>query len=150
MGFLIFNFYPAKIFMGDSGALFSGFMLAGLSVTGLVKSVAMSVLLPVLIFAVTIADLSFSVFRRILRGKNPMKADDNHIHHKLLKSGFSQNRTAAILYISCAAGGAIAAFMVGSHWIYLSLMFVVLFVMIILSHMAKLRRYRELKEARQK
>lgn len=150
MGFLAFNFYPAKIFMGDSGSLFSGFALAGLSVTGVVKSVAMSVLLPVLIFAVPIADLSFSVFRRLLKGNNPMHADDNHIHHKLLKSGFSQNKTAATLYILCVAGGAIASFMVGAHWIYLSLIFVALLVMIILSHLAKVRRYKELKEARQK
>lgn len=150
MGFLVFNFYPAKIFMGDSGALFAGFVLAGLSVTGVVKSVAVSMLLPLLIFVVPIADMSFSVFRRILKGSNPMRADDNHIHHKLLKSGFSQNRTAAVLYASCVAGGSFATFMVGAHWIYLSLIFVVLLAMVFLSRFAKFRRYRELQEARQK
>ncbi len=150
MGFLVFNFYPARIFMGDSGALFSGFVLAGLSVTGVVKSVAVSVLLPVLIFTVPIADLSFSVLRRLLKGNNPMKPDNEHIHHKLMKSGLSQNRTVAVLYCLCVAGGIIATFMVNAHWVYMALIVFVLICLASFSRLAKFRRYRELKEARQK
>ncbi len=150
MGFLVFNFYPAKIFMGDSGALFSGFVLAGLSVTGVVKSVAVSVLLPVLIFTVPIIDMSFSICRRLLKGSNPMKADNEHIHHKLLKSGLSQNRTVAVLYSLCIAGGTIATFMIGAHRTYLVLMVFIILFMASFSRLAKLRRYRELKEAKLK
>lgn len=150
MGFLVFNFYPAKIFMGDSGSLFSGFVLAGLSVTGVVKSIAVSVLLPVLIFTVPIIDMSFSVFRRLLKGNNPMNADKEHLHHKLMKYGFSQNRTISVLYGLCVLGGAIATFMVDAHWTYLVLIMFVVVFMFSFSRLAKFRRYRELKEARQK
>jgi len=150
LGFLIFNFYPAKIFMGDSGALFSGFILAGLSVAGVVKTIAVSVLLPLLIFTVPIMDMSFSVFRRLLKGSNPMSADNEHIHHKLLKSGFSQNRTVAILYTFGIAGGAVATFLIDAHKIYLCIMLFILLFMLAFSRLAKFRRYKELKEARQK
>lgn len=150
MGFLVFNFYPAKIFMGDSGSLFSGFILAGLSVTGVVKSVAVSILLPILIFTVPIIDMSFSVFRRISSGNNPMTADNEHIHHKLLKSGLSKNRTVGVLYILCIAGGSIATFLVNAHRIYLVLIVFILIFMASFSWLAKFRRYRELRGARQK
>lgn len=150
MGFLVFNFYPAKIFMGDSGSLFSGFVLAGLSVAGVVKSVAVSVLLPVLIFTVPIFDMFFSVIRRVLKGNNPMKPDKEHIHHKLLKSGLSQNRTVAVLYIFCIAGGTIATFMVNEHVTFLVLIIFILIFMASFSSLAKFKRYKELKENRQK
>lgn len=123
MGFLLFNFNPARIFMGDSGALFCGFVLAGLSLIGVIKSVAISVLLPILIFSVPIMDMSFSVFRRLLKGKNPMIADGEHIHHKLIKFGLSSNKTVAVLYFICVASGITAAFLIGAQWLYLYLMF---------------------------
>ena len=150
MGFLVFNFYPAKIFMGDSGALFSGFILAALSVTGVVKSVAVSIILPVLIFTVPISDLIFSIFRRVLKGNNPMKADKNHIHHKLLKSGLSQNRTIAVLCSLCVAGGTIATYMVGASRLYLILVVFIVLFMASFARLAKFQRYRELQEARHK
>ncbi len=150
MGFLVFNFYPARIFMGDSGSLFSGFVLAGLSVTGVVKSIAVSVLLPVLIFTVPIIDMSLTVLRRVLKGNNPMSADNEHLHHKLLKSGLSQNRTLAVLYSLCIAGGAIATFIVEAHRTYLVLIVFILIFIASFSRLAKFRRYKELKEARQK
>ena len=150
MGFLLFNFHPAKIFMGDSGALFSGFVLASLSVVGVMKSVTISVLLPILIFGVPIIDMLFSVFRRLLKGLNPMNADNNHIHHKLLKAGLSQNRSVVVLYLLCVAGGAIATFLVGAHKLYLHLMIFVFLLMAIFSGFAKIRNFKELKQAGQK
>lgn len=143
MGFLVFNFNPARIFMGDSGALFAGFALAGLSVTGVLKSLTVTILLPLLILAVPIIDISYSVIRRLLEGSNLMKADANHIHHKLLKAGLSHNRTAAALYLVCAAAGSIATIMVGAQRVYLSILLVVFLLMLLLSRIAKLRRKKE-------
>lgn len=139
MGFLVFNFHPARIFMGDSGALFSGFALAGLSVAGVLKSLTATMLLPILILVVPILDISFSVLRRVLKGSNPMKADAEHIHHKLLQAGFSHNRTAAVLYIVCAGAGAVAAIMVGAQRVYITILVIVFLLMILLSMLARSR-----------
>lgn len=140
MGFLVFNFHPARIFMGDSGALFSGFALAGLSVAGVLKSLTATMLLPILILVVPILDISFSVLRRLLKGSNPMKADAEHIHHKLLQAGFSHNRTAAVLYIVCAGAGAVAAILVGAQRLYITILVIVFLLMILLSMLARSRR----------
>jgi len=146
MGFLVFNFHPARIFMGDSGALFAGFALAGLSVAGVLKSITATMLLPILILVVPIMDISFSVFRRILKGSNPMKADAEHIHHKLLKAGFSHNKTVAVLYLVCAGSGAVAAIIVGALRVYLSTLVIVLLFMLVLSKLAKSRKVPELEK----
>ncbi len=144
MGFLVYNFHPARIFMGDSGALFAGFALAGLSVTGVLKSLTATMLLPLLILAVPIIDISYSVLRRLLKGDNLMKADAEHIHHKLLKAGLSHNRTAAILYLVCAAAGATATIIVGAHRVYLIILLIIFLLMLILARFAKLRKIKEI------
>ena len=143
MGFLVFNFHPARIFMGDSGALFSGFALAGLSVAGVLKSLTATMVLPILILVVPILDISFSVFRRLLKGSNPMKADAEHIHHKLLQAGFSHNRTATILYLVCAGAGSVAAIIVGAQRVYLTILLIVLSLMLLLSRLANSRKVKE-------
>jgi UDP-GlcNAc:undecaprenyl-phosphate GlcNAc-1-phosphate transferase len=108
MAFLTFNFNPAKIFMGDSGALFSGFMLASISITGVMKSATLAILLPFIVLAVPIADITYSSLRRIFKGKSPFVADADHIHHKLLKAGLSQKLTVAIMTAIAIIAGAIA------------------------------------------
>lgn len=115
MGFLAYNFKPAKIFMGDSGALFAGFMLASLAVIGVMKTTAFTIFLPIFIFAVPILDINYSVFRRLLKGKSPFNPDAEHIHHKLIKHGISQNQTVFILMMTAVAAGAVASFFVGSQ-----------------------------------
>lgn len=91
--FLTFNYNPAKIFMGDSGALYAGFLLATLSITGIVKpSTNITMYLPILILAVPLMDVAFSATRRMLKGTSPFVADSEHIHHKLLHAGYSQDR----------------------------------------------------------
>ena len=96
--FLTFNYNPAKIFMGDSGALYAGFLLATLSITGVVKaSDSVSMYLPILILAVPIMDVIYSSSRRILKGKSPFVADSEHIHHKLLHAGYSQDKLVMLL-----------------------------------------------------
>lgn len=99
LGFLPFNFNPAKIFMGDTGALFLGFMLAAISIEGVMKSVAtIAVIVPILILGVPIFDTTFAIFRRLLNGQSVMAADKGHLHHRLLNKGFSQKKTVLILY----------------------------------------------------
>lgn len=119
LAFLTYNFNPAKIFMGDSGALFSGFLLATLSITGVMKAAALAIILPFVVLAVPIIDITYSSLRRISKGKSPFVADSEHIHHKLLKAGFTQNMTVAILTSVAIVSGAIASYFVGSikHYI---------------------------------
>lgn len=98
-GFLPFNFNPAKIFMGDTGSTFLGFMLATLSIQGVFKSYAViSFAVPLLILGLPLFDALFAMLRRIMRGESPMKADRGHLHHRLVDMGFSQKQTVFILY----------------------------------------------------
>ncbi|GAB4239778.1 MAG: MraY family glycosyltransferase [Stanieria sp.] len=99
LGFLRYNFNPAQIFMGDGGAYFMGFTLAGVGVIGLVKGTAVTaVLLPYLILAVPILDMSAVIFSRLSKGKSPFVADKSHLHHWLLKAGISQRLTVLFIY----------------------------------------------------
>ena len=103
LGFLRHNFYPARIFMGDSGALLLGFTLASVSVEGLLKTAALATLvLPLLVLAVPLLDTSFVVAKRIKHGQPVYLADRTHLHHRFENIGFSQRRTVAYLYAWCA------------------------------------------------
>ncbi|MBQ7793590.1 MAG: undecaprenyl/decaprenyl-phosphate alpha-N-acetylglucosaminyl 1-phosphate transferase [Clostridia bacterium] len=98
-GFLPFNFNPARIFMGDTGSTFLGFMLASLSIQGVFKSYAIiSFAVPLLILGLPLFDAMFAMFRRILKGQNPMTADRGHLHHRLIDMGFSTKQSVFILY----------------------------------------------------
>ncbi len=106
LGFLPYNFNPASIFMGDTGALFLGFMLASLSIEGVMKSVAtIAVVVPIIILGVPIFDTTFAIFRRLLNGKSIAEADKGHLHHRLLQMGYSQKKTVLILYFISAIFG---------------------------------------------
>jgi len=135
LAFLTFNFNPAKIFMGDSGALFAGFMLASLSITGVMKGATLAILLPFVILAVPILDITYSSLRRIFKGKSPFVADSEHIHHKLLKAGFSQKLTVAILTTVAILAGAVASMCVSKITIihYVLYMVIIIMIMLILS-----------------
>lgn len=99
LGFLRYNFNPAQIFMGDGGAYYMGFTLAGLGVVGLVKTTAVtSVLLPYLILAVPLLDMSAVIISRLKHGKSPFTADKRHLHHRLLQAGISQKMTVVFIY----------------------------------------------------
>lgn len=100
LGFLRYNFNPAQIFMGDGGAYFMGFTLAAVGVIGLVKIPAFTaVLLPYLILAVPIVDMSAVILARLRHGKSPFTADKRHLHHRLLNAGLSHRWT--VLFIYC-------------------------------------------------
>jgi len=133
LAFLTFNFNPAKIFMGDSGALFSGFLLATLSIAGVMKGAAIAVLLPFLVLAVPIIDITFSSIRRILKGKSPFVADAEHIHHKLLKAGLSQKKTVVVLTLLAICGGALATYFTGTLKDYFLYIIILIVIMLFLS-----------------
>lgn len=99
VGFLPFNFNPAKIFMGDSGSLFLGFMLAGISVMGPMKSATIiATVVPMLVLALPIFDTVFAIIRRLVNGKPIMEADKGHLHHRIMAVGLGQKRTVLTLY----------------------------------------------------
>lgn len=109
LGFLRYNFNPAKIFMGDGGAYFMGFTLAAVGVIGLVKTVTTAaVLLPYLILAVPILDMSAVILDRIRCGSSPFVADKRHLHHRLLKAGLSHRVTVLFIYVLTLWAGSLA------------------------------------------
>ena len=115
LGFIPYNFNPAKIFMGDTGATFLGYILATLSVTGLFKMYAIiSFAVPFLILGVPIFDICFAVLRRVAHGQSPMHADRGHFHHRLIDMGFSQKQSVAIAYMLTAILGLAAVLLTSS------------------------------------
>jgi len=106
LGFLPFNTNPAKIFMGDTGALFLGYTLSVISVGGVLKlHTVVSVIIPLQIFALPLFDTTFAILRRILHGKSPFEPDRGHLHHRLIDMGLNQKQTVAVLYATCALLG---------------------------------------------
>lgn len=100
IGFMPYNLNPAKIFMGDTGSTFLGFVLACVSIQGLFKFYALvSFAVPFLILGLPLFDTLFAIIRRLLKGQNPMKADRGHVHHRLIDMGFNQKQTVTILYV---------------------------------------------------
>lgn len=99
VGFLPFNVNPAKIFMGDTGSTFLGYMLATMSIYGLFKGYALiTFVAPFLILGLPIFDTAFAIIRRLIHHRPVMEADRGHLHHRLIDMGFSQKQTVAILY----------------------------------------------------
>ena len=136
LAFLTYNFHPAKIFMGDSGSLFAGFLLATLSITGVMKSPELTMFVPFFILAVPIIDITFSSLRRIAKGVSAFTPDAEHLHHKLLHRGFSQNQTVLILASVAVISGAIASFIVGTSLKFFIYAILISVIMLLLSFMA--------------
>ena len=106
LGFIPYNLNPAKIFMGDTGALLLGYILATASVIGMFKFYAIvTFILPVLALAVPLSDTAFAFTRRILHGQSPFHADRGHFHHKLIDMGLNQKQAVAVLYAISAILG---------------------------------------------
>jgi UDP-GlcNAc:undecaprenyl-phosphate GlcNAc-1-phosphate transferase len=109
LGFMPYNFNPAKIFMGDTGALLLGYVLATVSILGLFKFYAVvSFAAPFLILALPLVDTAFAFMRRLLKRQNPMSPDRGHFHHRLLDMGLSQKQAVAILYAISGLLGLVA------------------------------------------
>lgn len=115
LGFLPFNFNPAKIFMGDTGSNFLGFSLAIISILGLAKTYTIiSLIAPIIILALPIFDTGFTIIRRFVNAKPIFGADKGHIHHRLIAKGLSTRQAVFILYIICALLGMLAIVLVDS------------------------------------
>ncbi|MFZ5353353.1 MAG: MraY family glycosyltransferase [Bacillota bacterium] len=127
MGFLPHNFNPAKIFMGDSGALFLGYMLSVISIMGVLKSAAaLSILVPVFAMGIPIFDTFFAMLRRILSGRSIAEADKGHLHHRLLEAGLSQKQAVLTLYsVSAVLGFSAVALMEATLKVALAVVFAV-------------------------
>ena len=106
VGFLYYNFNPAKIFMGDTGSMFLGFILAGVSVIGAVKSAAtIALIVPIMALGVPIMDTTFAIIRRYRGGVPIFKPDKGHLHHRLLDMGFTQRQAVLLMYVISALLG---------------------------------------------
>jgi UDP-GlcNAc:undecaprenyl-phosphate GlcNAc-1-phosphate transferase len=115
VGFLRHNFYPARIFMGDSGALLLGFVLATVSVQGLLKTAAtVALFFPLLVLAVPIVDTTFVVLRRLKHGERVFEGDQAHLHHRFLRRGYSQSRATVTIWLWCLS---LAAGALGTRFI---------------------------------
>jgi len=120
LGFLPFNSNPARIFMGDTGALFLGYSLAIISVQGVFKLHAvLSFIVPLTVFAFPILDTAFAIIRRLIAGKSPFEADRGHLHHRLVDMGFTQKESVSILYAICGILGLVAVFCTESMFSYM-------------------------------
>jgi len=115
LGFMPYNLNPAKIFMGDTGALLLGYLLATMSILGLFKFYAIiSFAVPFMALALPILDTAFAIIRRVIRGQSPMAPDRGHFHHRLLDIGYSQKQAVFIIYLISGFLGMIAVIMTSS------------------------------------
>ncbi len=139
VGFLPFNVNPAKIFMGDTGALFLGYTLSILSIVGVFKTdMILAFFIPLSIFGLPLADTAIAIIRRIAHGKSPFEADRGHLHHKLIDMGFGQKQSVRILYAVCAMLGLSAVMLTNRAWFGGGLVLVVaLIAFMIIYHIMK-------------
>lgn len=98
LGFLVHNFYPAKIFLGNSGSFFLGYIISVISLLGFKNVTITSFIVPVLILAIPILDTLFAIIRRLLKGQSPTQGDREHLHHQILNRTSSQVKTVLIIY----------------------------------------------------
>jgi len=134
IGFLYFNYHPASIFMGDTGSLFLGFLIAALAVKGLQKSEGnIALLVPIIALAVPIGDTSLAFFRRISQGHHPFSPDRDHLHHRLLFLGLSHRQAVHIIYLFSFLFGVAAILMATETGLYGALVVLLIFMVAILS-----------------
>ena len=117
IGFLFYNFHPAKIFMGDTGALFLGFMISVLALLGFKNVTFVSLIIPVIILGVPISDTFFAIVRRVRMKKKWSDPDKSHLHHRLLDMGFTHRQTVLLIYgIAIMFGLAAVIFSMAKVW----------------------------------
>lgn len=131
LGFLPFNFNPAKTFIGDTGSNFLGFALSIISILGVAKTyTALVIIAPLFVFAIPLLDTTLAIFRRLIKTrsiKGVLKPDKEHLHHKIMKLGYSQKQAVLILYGFSATLGMFAIILLESGiWKALSFAFMVI------------------------
>lgn len=129
LGFMPYNLNPAKIFMGDTGSTFLGFILATMSIQGLFKFYTIiSFAVPFLMLGLPIFDTCFAVFRRLSKGQNPMSPDRSHVHHRLIDMGCNQKQAVAVLYVISAILGLSAVVLTTSGELKAMVLLIALFI----------------------
>jgi UDP-GlcNAc:undecaprenyl-phosphate GlcNAc-1-phosphate transferase len=136
LGFLKYNFYPARIFMGDTGALFLGFTLASICISGVSQFkgiTTMTLLIPIATLALPLLETFHTIFRRMKENRHIFHADKEHIHHKLLELGYSQKAIAFVLYFVTFLFGLIAiGFSFSNKRLFLLILLLLVFMLFIL------------------
>jgi len=131
LGFLPHNFNPAKIFMGDAGAYFLGFIMAATSIEGVLKGpTIMTLIVPMIALGLPIFDLTFAVVRRTINGQHPMQADRGHLHHRLLDIGLGKKRAVFVMYAISVMMGLSAIAFINDNYVNMAVF--VFFTMIML------------------
>ena len=134
LGFLPYNMNPAKIFMGDTGALLLGYVLATTSAVGMFKFYAVvTFLVPLLALALPLMDTLFAIVRRVLNGQSPFAPDRGHFHHRLVDMGLNQKQAVAILYAVSAMLGLCAVVVVSTGTVRICLLVLAVFVALAIS-----------------
>jgi UDP-GlcNAc:undecaprenyl-phosphate GlcNAc-1-phosphate transferase len=129
-GFLYYNFHPAKIFMGDTGALFLGYIIAVLSLLGYKNVTFVSLIIPIIILGVPISDTFFAIIRRLVNRQPISAPDKSHLHHCLLRSGFTHRQTVLLIYFMAALFG-LAAFIFSQATVWGSLIVILALLIVI-------------------
>jgi UDP-GlcNAc:undecaprenyl-phosphate GlcNAc-1-phosphate transferase len=145
IGFLLFNWHPARIFMGDSGSNFLGFSLAALSVLSVAKgTVVLALIVPVAALAIPIFDTAWAIVRRRLRGKSIATPDTEHLHHRLLDFGLSPRETALVFYFGTAIFAAVGLAIYGHKKVLLGAILLMLLgiAVIVVRRFQRIRRGR--------
>lgn len=148
LGFLRWNFNPARIFLGDSGAYLTGFILGAISIMGVIKgAAAATVIVPtfmlvLLILFFPLLDTSWAIVRRVAKGRDIFSPDAGHIHHRLLQAGLSQKSVAYVLYGISALLGLVAAFLVNQQWYFLKLCALVVIMAVFFAEVLNRHRQR--------
>ncbi|WP_413307079.1 MraY family glycosyltransferase [Bacillus sp. 1P10SD] len=130
IGFLFYNFHPAKIFMGDTGALFLGYIIGVLSLLGYKNVTFISLVIPVIILGVPISDTFFAIIRRLVNKKPLSAPDKSHLHHCLLRTGFSHRQTVLLIYAMASVFG-LAAFIFSQATVWGSLIMILVLLIVI-------------------
>lgn len=133
LGFLVFNFPPARVFMGDSGSMFLGYIIGGLSIMGLLKTATiLGLVFPLLILGMPVTDLTFAIIRRKLRGQSMATADRGHLHHRLLDAGLTQRQAVLSMYGISACFGISAVLGAKGQWIWGFMVLILVFALLII------------------
>jgi len=134
LGFLKYNFHPAKIFMGDTGALFLGFSLSAMSLLELKQATLVSFIIPILILGIPITDTFYAMIRRKLNRQSIVSADKNHLHHRLLSLGFTHRNAVLVIYGVSTLFACLAIFLSQSAlWLVFLTAFIIILVIEILA-----------------
>lgn len=132
LGFLFFNFHPARVFMGDSGSMFLGYIIGGISIMGLLKTATiLGLVFPLVVLGMPLTDLTFAIIRRKLKGHSIATADRGHLHHRLLDAGLNQRQAVLLMYGISACFGVAAVLAAKGQWSWAFVILVIDFALLL-------------------